>query len=182
MNYESIKKWISPLLAGVAGLTGCAHGYDKTAAFVDRDRYMGTWYVQAGRFTSLENDAYNATEIYRWNEAEERIDIVFHFNKGSFNGPLKSIPQKAWIADSQTHATWKVSPFWPLKFTYLILLIDPDYQWTVVGVPSQSYLWVMSRKPRFPKEETLKILKTVEEAGYSTRDIVFVQHSAPAAP
>lgn len=177
MKRKILKSWITPLLAGAASLTGCAHGFDKTIEFVDRDRYMGTWYVQAGRFTSLENNAFNSTEIYTWNEPENRIDIDFHFNRGALDGPVKSIPQKAWIVDSKTNATWKVSPFWPLKFTYLILLLDPGYQWTVVGVPSQSYLWVMSRQRQFPKEETQKILKQVEALGYSTRDIVFIQHS-----
>lgn len=158
-------------------ILACSHKYDKTVDHVDRDKFMGTWYVQAGRFTALEKDPFNAKETYSWNEKKNQIDIDFSFNKGSLKGPVKEIPQTAWIENKNSNAYWKVRPFWPLKFDYLIIALDPDYQWTAIGVPNQAYLWIMSRKPQFSKEQVLEIITKLKRSGYKTEDIQYVQHS-----
>lgn len=128
-----------------------------TATNVNLNKFMGTWYVLAGRFTFLEKDVFNGVEIYTWNEKENRIDVDFTFNKGSFDGEKKSIPQKAWVENTDTNAHWKVSPFWPLKFDYLIVDVAEDYSWTAIGTPSQKYLWIMARDPQNAKA----VIKTV---------------------
>lgn len=151
--------------------------YDKTVSYVDRDRFMGNWYVQAGRFTALEKNVFNSVERYSWNSKNNRIDIDFSYNKGSLDGPKKSIPQKAWIVDTNTNATWKVSPFWPIKFDYLVIALDENYEWTAIGVPSEAYLWIMSRSPKFSKAKVDEILKSLASEGYDTEKIVFVEHS-----
>jgi hypothetical protein len=61
----------------------------------------------------FEKGAYNATETYTWNEEAQRIDIDFHFNKDSFDGPQKSIPQKAFVYNENTKAEWRVQSIWP---------------------------------------------------------------------
>lgn len=82
-------KRLSQLLLGSL-LTSCASStYDKTVTSVDKDRFMGKWYVQAGRFTSFEKDPYNSTETYTWNEKEKRIDVEFRYNQGSPDGKKK---------------------------------------------------------------------------------------------
>jgi apolipoprotein D and lipocalin family protein len=158
-------------------LWSCSHRYEKTVEFVDRDRFMGSWYVQAGRFTMFEKNPFNSVETYKWNQKEERIDIDFRFNQDSFDGPVKKIPQVAWIHNSETNAHWKVRPFWPLKFSYLIIALDPEYQWSVIGVPDEKYLWIMSRDPQFTNEKTQEIVQKVKALGYSVKDIEYVKHS-----
>ncbi|MFN7263067.1 MAG: lipocalin family protein, partial [Pseudobdellovibrionaceae bacterium] len=54
----------------------------KTVAQVDIQKFMGDWYVLAGRFTPFEKEVHNAVEVYTWNEKEQRIDIGFTYNKG----------------------------------------------------------------------------------------------------
>jgi apolipoprotein D and lipocalin family protein len=154
----------------------CSQKFWKTVDYVDRDRFMGTWYVQAGRFTPIERQVHNAVEVYTWNEKEQRIDVDFRFNKGSFTGEVKKLPQKAWIENKKTNAHWKVSPLWPLKFHYLVLAVGADYEWTAIGVPDQGYLWIMTRKQQPPREEVLRMLEQVKSLGYSIRDVEFVPH------
>jgi len=146
----------------------------KTVSHVDRARFMGDWYVQAGRFTPLEKDVTNALEKYTWNAEKERIEIDFSYNQGSFTGPVKKIPQKGYIQNKETNAHWKVSPLWPLKFDYLIVALDPDYQWTAIGVPSQKYLWVMTREVQMPKEKLDQVLKMIEAEGYPVDNLTMV--------
>lgn len=169
---------LSKLLFITLFTSACAsNDFTKTVPYVDRDRYMGTWYVQAGRFTFLEQQVHNAIEKYSWNQEEERIEVDFTYNKGSINGPLKSLPQLGWIENHETNATWKISPLRPFKFTYLIIALDKNYEWVAIGVPSQKYLWLMTREKQFDKLRLQSIIKEVEATGYNVKDIEYVPQS-----
>ena len=152
---------------------GCSSmDYTKTIAHLDKDRFMKKWYVIAGRFTFMEKGAHNAVEVYSWNSEKDRIDIDFYFNKDSFDGKIKKIPQKAWIINKETNAHWKVSPFWPFKFDYLVIAMAKDYSWTAIGVPNQNYLWIMADDWYFSDEKLSEVIEEIKKVGYSTKDIV----------
>ena len=153
-------------------LIGCGgKTFLKNVSNVDINRYMGMWYVISARGIFVENEAYNSTETYTWNEKEKLLDVDFRMRKGSFEGVEKTYPQKAWIYDTDTNAHLKVQFFWPLRFDYLILDIDPNYQWVAVGVPSQRYLRIMARKPKISDSKLEEILKSIDSMGYSTKDM-----------
>lgn len=151
----------------------------NTVDHVDIKRFMGPWYVLAGRFTFLEVDVHNGIETYTWNSEKERIDVDFTFNRGSFQGSKKSIPQKAWVYDTQTNAHWKVSPIWPLKFDYLIVDLDEDYTWAAIGVPDQKYLWIMARDWRNPENTIKSVTERLVKKGYDTKNLVLVPQKWP---
>lgn len=158
-------------------VTGCSSmKYNKTVDSVQLNKFMGQWYVIAGRFTFLEDGAHNAIEIYKWNEKEQRIDISFTFNKDSFEGKVKSIPQKGWVYNKETNAHWKVSPFWPLKLDYLVVALAQDYSWTAVGVPSGKYLWIMAKTKTLTEEQLAKVKEELKKINYPLNDLVFVPH------
>ena len=150
--------------------------YNKTVEKVDIQKFMGSWYVQAGRFTPFEKDVFNGVEVYTWNASENRIDIGFTYNQGSFDGPVKSLPQKGWIYNETSNAHWKVSPLWPLKFNYLIIGLDTNYQWTVIGVPDQKYVWLMTREKQVSKELIDKVVSEIIAKGYNMDSLVRVEH------
>ncbi len=159
-------------------LNSCASGgYMNTVEKLDLDRFMGDWYVIAGRTTYFEKGAYNSLEQYKWNEAKKRIDITFSYNKDALDGPKKVITQKAWIYNTKTKSHWKVQPFWPLKMDYIMIDIDPSYQWTSVGVPNQNYLWIMSRTKTLDAQVLKNIIKKLDEKKYNTKDIQIINHS-----
>jgi len=151
--------------------------YMNTVNQVDIERFMGDWYVVAGRTTFLEKGAHNSLERYTWNKNKNRIDIEFTFNKNKFDGPLKTIKQKAWIENKETKAHWKVQPLWPLKLDYLVLALDPDYAWTIIGVPSQSYVWIMTREKNISKQRIDQLISKLKEIEYSTDNIKIIQHN-----
>jgi apolipoprotein D and lipocalin family protein len=147
-----------------------------TAKYIEIEKFMGDWYVIAGRFTFLEIEVHNGLETYLWNKEKNLIEVSFTYNKGSFTGEKKSIPQTAWIYNQITKAHWKVSPFWPLKFDYLILDVDENYTWTAIGVPNQKYLWIMARSWQNTDSLIREIIKRLNSKGYNTDNIVFVPH------
>lgn len=157
---------ISTLIHGCSGMN-----YNKTVDHVDIPKFMGTWYVWSGRTTFFESGAFNAVEKYTWNEKENRIDVDFTCRKDGFDGKLKSLPQKAWIEDKKTNARWKVQPFWPLKFDYLVIALDPNYEWTAIGVPNGSYLWIMGRDPQVSDSRLTELIRQIEALGYPVKDV-----------
>ncbi len=174
---EAVKKTAIPLMMI---LTSCSSSsFMKTVDHIDLPRFMGDWYVLGGRFTYMEKEVYNSIERYTWNEKENRIDVDFTYRKGSFDGTLKSIPQKAWIHNTESNAHWKVSPFWPLKFDYLVLDLASDYSWTAIGVPSQKYLWIMARDWKSPAPIMSEAIERLKQKGYDTSNLVTVPHRWP---
>ena len=123
----------------------------QTVDYVDLDKFMGDWYVIANIPTWFEKGAHNALEQYLWNE-KGYIDVIFSFNKNSFSGERKKLTQKAFIYNKTTNAEWRIQPFWPLKLPYLVIDLDKEYQYTVIGYPSRNYVLIMSRSKSLDKQ------------------------------
>lgn len=173
-----------PIYLSVLLLLGCTSKSLKpieqmTVQKVDIQEFMGNWYVLAGRFTSFEKDVHNALEVYKWNTKKNRIDIGFTYRQGSFDGKLKSIPQTGWVYNEKSGSHWKVSPFWPLKFDYLIVALAPDSSWTVIGVPNGDYFWIMARDYRHAEGKISDALSELKKIGYPTDPFVIVPHKWP---
>jgi apolipoprotein D and lipocalin family protein len=148
----------------------------QTVNAVETPKFMGKWYVLAGRFTFFEKEVHNGVETYSWNEENQRIDIDFTYNRGGFDGELKSLPQKGWIYNTKTQAHWKVSPFWPLKFDYLVVALAEDYSWTAIGVPDQKYLWIMARDWKNPDSAVAAATRALKDTGYDAQNLITVPH------
>lgn len=90
-------------------------------AHVDVPRMFGAWFVIATMPTMFEKGAHNAIETYSAGKGAHCVNVAFSYNKGSFDGPLKSMPQtgSSWVPGAT--GGWKVSPFWPVKVPYLVI-------------------------------------------------------------
>lgn len=163
---------------GLMLFTSCSSvpKYETKITNVNLQKFMGPWYVMAGRFTPLEKDVYNAIETYEYDKENDKIKIGFKYNKGGFNGPEKNLPQTGWVYNQTTNAHWKVSPLWPLKFNYLIVGLADDYSWTVIGVPDQNYVWIMARDYNITEAQLAKIIQEMKNKNYNMDNLVFVKH------
>lgn len=140
----------------------------KTVEAVDIPRFMGKWYVIASIPTFLEKGAHNAIEVYTWNEKHQRIDVDFTFNKNSFDGEKKHLPQKAFIYNQKTKAEWRIQLFWPLKFPYLVIDLAQDYSYTIISVPDRDYVWIMARTPKMDESLYQKLLTQLKAQHFET--------------
>lgn len=165
------RSFLSFLLVSCSGVS-----YKTSLESVDLNRLMGDWYVMATRPTYFEQNAFNGIESYEYDSKTQKIKIQYKFNQGSPKGEVKLIKQDAYVFDKKSNAHWKVSPFWPLEFDFLIIDVAQDYSWAAIGVPNQKYLWVMSRDYKVSKEEIEKMVKSVEKKGYSTLDLIYLKH------
>lgn len=176
MKVSAAYKRFAYALVLTLGACSSSNKYMKTVDKVDINKFMGKWYVLAGRFTYFEKQVHNGVETYTWNAAKQRIDIDFTYNQGSLAGPVKSMGQKGWIANKKTNAHWQVSPLWPLKFDFLVLALAPDYSWTAIGVPSQKYLWIMARSTAAAAVVIKNAVAELRALGYDTGNLTLVPH------
>ena len=59
-----------------------------------------------------------------------------------------------------------------LLTTFLIIELDKDYSYTVIGYPSKKYVWIMARDPQMDEDLYDTILNNLSEIGY---DISLIQ-------
>ena len=160
------------LLAVSALLVACAMGRRnsapplRTVSHVDLPRYMGHWrviaeipyFAERGGVDSVESYALLPDgSIYNW----------FTMRKGSFNAPESKVTAHAYVVNQQTNAEWKVKFLGGLiSAPYLVIDLDPDYQWTVVGHPSRNYGWIMARDKTMPDATYQAILKRLAAQQY----------------
>lgn len=175
MKAKRIRKWLLGLgVLAAAGSMGCSsHQPLISADYVDLDQFMGDWYVIANIPTPPEKNAVNALEQYA-RKPNGDIDITFSFNKGDVTAKRKVMHAKGFVQEGSGNARWKVQFIWPLRFPYYVMEVDPEYQYTVIGLPSRKYLWIMARESSIPDSTYQSILTRVQQAGYDTSAIQMV--------
>jgi apolipoprotein D and lipocalin family protein len=138
----------------------------KTASHVDIPKYMGDWHVIANIPYFAEKGCVDSIESYAL-RLDGDIDNRFTCRKNSKEAPMKQRAfARATIKDRTSNAVWSVRMFKVLPVRYLILELDPDYQWVALGHPTRRYGWIMSRSASLPDETYLKILNRLQEQGY----------------
>lgn len=157
------------LLAGLLlaiGLAGCTQSAPiSVAPEVDINRFMGKWYVIANIPYFAEAGAVGSYDAYTM-RPDGRIDTVFGYHNKNFSGPEKFATSTARVVPGSHNAKWRVSFFWPISFSYLILYVDPDYQTAAIGYPSRSLGWIFSRSPTMDDAHYQAMLEHFRRQGY----------------
>lgn len=170
-------------LAALA-LTGCSHRKTsplRTVPHVDLDRYLGRWYVIANIPYFLEKGKVASYDTYT-RRPDGKLDNLFTFRKGSFDAPEQTWHGVAWVTNPTTNSEWKVRFLWPLTSTYLVLELDPEYRWAVVGTPGRDLLWILARDRQLAPADYEHILGLIEAQGYDRAQIVPVPQTVSAPP
>ncbi len=138
----------------------------KTVQHVDLPKYMGDWRVIANIPYFAERGCLDSVESYSLNP-DGTIANGFAFRKKSFDSKQGKLTAKIKVLNKQTNAEWRVYFFGGLvRAAYLVLDMDPGYQWTVVGHPSRRYGWIMARSKSLPEGTYEAILKRLQIQGY----------------
>jgi apolipoprotein D and lipocalin family protein len=139
----------------------------KTVAYVDLSRFMGDWYVYAHIPYLLEKGKVGTFDRYVL-RSDGRIENSFFFRRRSLEAPLKQWKGVAWVHDKKSNAEWRVQFVWPFRVPFLIIDLDPGYQWAVIGHPSRKLAWVLTRNTTLDELTYREILKRMEAQGYDT--------------
>jgi apolipoprotein D and lipocalin family protein len=144
-----------------------------TVPHVDLTRYAGDWHVFAHIPYSLEKGKVGTLDRYVM-RPDGKMDNIFLFRRGNLSAPLEQWKGVAWVHNHTTNAEWRVQFMWPIRLPYLIIDLDPNYQWSVVGYPNRKLAWVLSRKPVLDEATYQAILKRMTAQGYDPAALVKV--------
>lgn len=150
----------------------------RTVQHVDLRRYMGDWRVIANIPYFAEKGCVDSIESYAL-RPDGKIENWFTYRKESLSAPQQTIKATGEVVNQETNAEWKVKFFGLIKARYLIIDLDPEYQWTVVGHPSRDYGWIMARERSLPPATYEAILDRLAVQGYDPGKFVKVVQSPP---
>jgi len=145
----------------------------KTVQDVEINKFLGVWYEIARFPHSFERNLVGVTATYSLKK-NGNIRVVNQGYKNTLDGKHKKAKAFAKIPNANEPGRLKVYFFWPFGADYLILDLDKDYQWALVGSNSPNYLWILSRTPEMDKTLYKAIVDKAKSLGYDTTKLELV--------
>jgi len=119
--------------------------FPQTAPFVDLGRYAGRWFEISAIPQPFQAGCTDTQANYTPQE-DGTIQVV---NRcvvwGPSGPPAEKMAEGVAVPLDDTGAVLSVDFGYGVPGYYLILLVDPDYQWALVGSPDRGSLWILSR-------------------------------------
>lgn len=140
---------------------------------VELKKFLGVWYEIARFPHSFERDLVGVTATYSLKK-NGNIQVINQGYKNTLDGKLKRAKAFAKIPNPSEPGRLKVYFFWPFGADYLILDLDKEYRWALVGSSSPSYLWILSRTPQMDDRLYESIVEKAKSLGYDTSRLELV--------
>lgn len=151
-------------LTGCGLLPGGVFAPLATVENVDIERYMGKWYEIAKYPVPFEKGCFGVTAEYSLKS--DGTVRVFNTCRNADGEIANTIEGFAAVSDPTTNAKLTVYFFYPFGAPYWIIELGDNYEYAVVGDPSRSYLWILSRTPTLDESTYADILSRLPDRGY----------------
>ncbi len=162
---------LGPLCGCGAGLSALYPQLD-TVANVDVNRYTGKWYEIARYPNWFQSSCASSTADYTAN-ADGTIG-VFNTCLGAGGNVNSTIQGTARVVDPTTNAKLKVTfPGIPFPADYWIIQLGDNYEYAVVGEPTRSTLFILSRTPTLNQDTLNAILARLTDQGYDPARLIY---------
>lgn len=166
-----------PLIRALAALTRSGGKKLLPAEHVDLACFMGPWRVIACMDNAVERDFVDAVETYTL-RPDGTIEVHFRWRDKSFNAAEKNHEFTGKVTDSPANAQWKMKLFPFISVSYVIIAVQPQYEWAAVAHPSRKFGWVLARGRALPESTFREIMRHFEQQGYDTRSFIRVPQFA----
>jgi apolipoprotein D and lipocalin family protein len=153
----------------------------ETVAQVDIQRYMGKWYEIAKYPVVFENGCFGVTAEYAL-KSDGNVQVVNTCRTSDGQSVANRIEGFATVADPASNAKLTVYFFYPFGAAYWIIELDADYQYAVVGDPSRTYLWILSRTPTLDPDIYAQIIERLPDRGYDPARLELMPQFTEGAP
>ena len=144
----------------------------STVKELDLKKYLGTWYEIARFDHRFERGLEGVTATYSLRK-DGKIKVLNQGYKNSLDGELDTAIGKAKLTNEP--GKLKVSFFWFFYADYLVMELDENYQWALIGSNSDKYLWILSRTPKLEENVKNLILHQAKKRGYDTSKLIWVK-------
>ena len=166
---------LATFLASVLPFAACSKDFDNsTVDEFDLSRYLGEWYEIARFNHSFERGLDNTMAEYILQDNGKVVVL----NTGWKDGKFKIAEGKAKYKDPEGDpGHLRVSFFLFFYSDYNVMMVDKDYQMSLVGSKAEKYLWILSRTP-VPDPDLLQVfLDEAVRRGYDTSKLIWVDQS-----
>ena len=163
------------VIAGILPLTACSKDFDNsTVDEFDLSRYLGEWYEIARYDHSFERGMDNTMAEYILQD-DGKVVVL---NTGWKNGKFKIAEGKAKYKDPEGDpGHLRVSFFLFFYSDYNVMMVDENYQISLVGSKAEKYLWILSRTPEPDPVLLEMVLNEAARRGYDTSELIWVDQS-----
>jgi len=172
MKCNDMKRFLMVLAMGLFLCAGCSaqSSFDNSVSGdLQLNLYLGDWYEIARFDHKFERGIQYSKANYSL-RPDGKVQVI---NSGIKDGQPKEAKGKAKLtADPRV---LRVSFFGPFYGDYRIMLLDPDYQWVLVGGSSDKFLWILSRTPKLTDEVRATILAEATRRGYDVQKLIWVE-------
>lgn len=150
----------------------------ETVKAVDLSRYLGTWYEIARLPNSFEDGLSCCSATYAIREDGKISVLNAGFN--STKNRWKEANGFAWQPNvDQFPGQLKVTFFWPFAGDYYIFYLDDEYQYVMIGEPSRSYFWLLSRNKDLPAGKYDELIQIAKDHRFDTSKLLKIDQSCP---
>jgi apolipoprotein D and lipocalin family protein len=132
---------------------------------VDVSKMYGGWYIVATIPNWFEQGIVAPYDIYS-PRTDGTIGEDFYFQKGGFQAPRKHLDTQDEIEPDSGGAAWRVRLFGPVKLPFLLLYVDPSYQFALFGERSRDLGWIYSRDRILSDQDYLSLKAKFANLGY----------------
>ena len=164
-------------LATAVLLAGCASTQlppdaPELVQQVDLERYAGLWY-QVGRYPHWFQGGECRLSTARYTLRDDgRIKVRNDCWADEAGGrSTQNVTAVARTMD-ESNAWLSVRFYNIFPADYLIIDLNPNYEWAVVSTPDADTLWILSREPSLPESTYTMILDRLEARGFIREDIM----------
>jgi len=169
------------LLSSLAPGCGGQNPPLPVAQNVDLSRFAGQWYEVAKLPRVTQTDCWGTTARYTLAQ-DGTLQLVHRCNVGAFDGDAETVTMSATVPDPGVPAKLALDVM-GFSGDYWILEVGQSYEYAVVGHPSRSYLWILSRTPTLDDATMQGALSRAQGAGFDTTKLEYTpQPGGPQTP
>lgn len=142
-------------------------------AYVDVQKYMGTWYEIARIPNYFEKGLVGVTATYSLNP-DGTVKVVNQGFEKTLNGKKKQVVGSAKQVTGKPGA-FRVVFFWPFSAGYHVIAIDKDYNYSLVIGDKPEYSWILSRKKTLDPAIIHDLVAKAKELGVQTEKYEWIE-------
>ncbi|UPT65350.1 MAG: lipocalin family protein [Sphingobacteriales bacterium JAD_PAG50586_3] len=148
-----------PIILFVACSIGMLQAQNPATKAVDIDlkKLDGTWHEISRLPNPVDSDLHNVTITYDYRSDKKIKQTLQGFKDNGKKAKLKDILEYQGNGILQG----------PLGGEYVILNVDPNYEYFMMGTPDHKYLWIMSRKPVMDNNTYNTLVSKADNMGYA---------------
>ena len=135
----------------------------------DLERFMGDWY-EIARF---DHHFEHGMDYVKSNLMVDKNGSIVMTNYGIREGQMKMV--RGIAKQTGTSGLLDVT-MWKLIFAdYRVMLLDEDYQYTLVSSGGDKCLWLLARTPQISEEVKNILTQEAERRGYDVAKLIWIK-------